>query len=554
MSELALKQPRLWALNTEQLIAGGIAVILLLQLHLIFVQGINWDEYYFLSQVHAAQTGSLQIALNTIHTRLFFWLPTLPDEITQIRVARLVMLGCEGVTVCSIIALARRFVDRDVALLAGLAYVSGGLVFQHGTSFRVDPIVTALLMASLYLSLNARRTIASAMMIALLVALAGLTTIKAIFYALPFLGIWLLRWHDADDRRATAIWMMTIVGLTGIFFISIYALHFAGLAQANIETSRNMINNAGEKMFSMGVFPRAIYIMKQAVMAPLLSLAVIAVPVAVLSQKRPNIEKFAISALWAPLLSLVIYRNSFAYYYVFVLAPVAVAAAIPLIPAVKRYGSIPLALFLLGGATITYWAMPKHMQQVQAQLLAQVKEIFPEPVAYIDFCSMIPSFPKQGFFMTGWGMDNYREAAVPIFASILAEQPVPLVIANHAALFNALDGTPSSDRLLANDAKLLRENYVHHWGPIWIAGKKIAAGDADVTIDIRVPGHYTVTGGAITIDGKAMTEGETIHLNRGLHILSGKRATSMELRYGKSIAKPSAPEPEPGVFGIFTDF
>ena len=49
----------------------------------------------------------------------------------------------------------------------------------------------------------------------------------------------------------------------------------------------------------------------------------------------------------------------------------------------------------------------------QRATLAAVHEIFPEPVAYIDRCSMISRYNKVGFFMASWQIAEYLEKTYP---------------------------------------------------------------------------------------------------------------------------------------------
>ncbi|RDV01485.1 hypothetical protein DXH95_14415 [Sphingorhabdus pulchriflava] len=554
MAETTITKTSKHSWDAHHWIAGAIVLVATLQFHLIFVQGFNWDEFYFLSQVHAAENGTLQIALNTIHTRLFFWLPLLPDEIVQLRTARVFMLAAELSTGACIIGLARRFTDMQTAMLAGLAYISAGYVFLHGASFRVDPIVTALLMAALLGSATVRQSWRSGLAIALLIAVAGATTIKAVFFAPAFAGIWLMRWSESTDRQRTAIWMASTTVCAVLFFGVIYGLHSHNLAIADAEASRKMVSNAGEKMFSMGLFPRGQFLIKQGFIALIFSATLLAAPVAIGLQKRTRIEEVVLIAFWLPLLSLAIYRNSFPYFYAFIMAPATVAAAAALMPVVRRYGALPLALLLLGNGAWLYWNTPKDMQVVQARVLHSVHAIFPKPVAYIDFSSMISSFPKQGFFMSGWGMDNYRDAGQPVFAEILQSQTVPLVIANHDSLDAALRGSEAQKPLLDADAQILLDNYVHHWGPIWLAGREIDGPAGQRTINIAIPGIYTVEGSAITIAGIEYEPGDKVVLGRGPQVVERRTEKNVVLRFGRGAIKPSAVEPKLGRFGVFSDF
>src|SRR3546814_14621833 len=67
-----------------------------------------------------------------------------------------------------------------------LAYLTGGYVFQHGFSYRADPMAAAFLMGSLWLLLSSRLDAKAIIAAALLAALALLTTIKVVFSAPAF--------------------------------------------------------------------------------------------------------------------------------------------------------------------------------------------------------------------------------------------------------------------------------------------------------------------------------------------------------------------------------
>ena len=105
----------------QRTVLAVLAAVLLLQIELVFNRPVNWDEFYHLSLVHAQAQGRMSEFLQVLHIRLLGWLPLLGlDEIGQIRAARLVMLGCELVTLTAIYALARRFAHRRLALLVPL--------------------------------------------------------------------------------------------------------------------------------------------------------------------------------------------------------------------------------------------------------------------------------------------------------------------------------------------------------------------------------------------------------------------------------------------------
>lgn len=59
-----------------------------------WTRNVNWDEFYFLSHVHANLDGRLDLPLQTVFVHAFGWLADVSgNEVDQIAIARLVMLG-----------------------------------------------------------------------------------------------------------------------------------------------------------------------------------------------------------------------------------------------------------------------------------------------------------------------------------------------------------------------------------------------------------------------------------------------------------------------------
>jgi hypothetical protein len=539
----------------ENWLCGAIVTVAVLQLHLIFVQSINWDEFFYLSRIYELRRGTLEVPLQTIHARLFSWLPLVAEtEIGQIRVARIIMLGCEMITLMSIVAIAEKFTNRPAALVAGLAYIGGGFAFYHGFSFRADPIAAALLMLALLLLIRSRLCWKSMAAIALLVALGCMVTVKSGFYAPVLLGIGLLRLAESSERRTIFCKLAGTALLSLIFFAAIYWLHKTGLNDAGLTAAKTGLSNASDKMFSMGLLPRLNFFLKQIFLSPFLSALIFATFVVVVGSKRKRVEKAALLSLLIPVLTLLIYRNSFPYYYAFILPPAVAASAVVINALIGRYGIVFTAAIPLFNAVILYVIAPKDMQKTQQNIITATHEIFPTPVRYFDFCSMISSFPKQGFFMSGWGMENYRNRGKPRFADVMEQGPTPLLVLNHDAFGNAFANEQNSQSLLPADAKLIRENFIHHWGPLWVAGKVIPAGDAAITITIYNEGLYTVEGAPIAIDGRRHGVGTTIYLTRDEHEIGKNRKAQTTLRWGNNLPKPDIVEPKAGRFGMFTNF
>ena len=113
---------------------------------------INWDEFFYLSQIYDYQRGELWGPLQSFHIHIFGWVTHFPgNEVDQATVGRFVMLACLTGTCAFIYKFAQTFFSPIASAIATLAFVSAGPVIIHGASFRADPISAAFIMLALVL-------------------------------------------------------------------------------------------------------------------------------------------------------------------------------------------------------------------------------------------------------------------------------------------------------------------------------------------------------------------------------------------------------------------
>ncbi|MHA1600300.1 MAG: hypothetical protein ACTSW2_05700, partial [Alphaproteobacteria bacterium] len=158
------------------------------------------------------------------------------------------------------------------------------------------------------------------------------------------------------------------------------------------------------------------------------------------------------------------------------------------------------------------------------------------------------------------GMESYRAAMRPIMADILTRKAPPLLIANTPALDISgpmpPDNKSSPHNLFRDDFKLLRENYVHHWGAVYVAGKRLTlSADGDErAFKIMVPGTYTLEAkGPVAINGELLVPGTHVTLARGSHSIAASAGgpSKATLRWGRDLFVPAQPpSPQP----IYTGF
>ncbi len=348
-------------------------------------------------------------------------------------------------------------------------------------------------------------------------------------------------------------------------------LHRSSLA-ASPDFGRTLsgLGRAGQKVLGGdGFFPRRWYLVRSLLENPLIWLLILAglgIALAGLLSRNPVRRRVAVVllALAVPMFTIALYRNAFPYFYVFALAPASLLAASTFDRLGSLQGSVRLRRILLWVVAIGVFTtglrnFDEHrrpMQAAQRQLIGAVHEMFPEPVPYIDRCSMISSFPKVGFFFSSWGMENYRAGHYPPLAEVVREHRPPFLLANTPTL-NLQYPEELYRRLpfalTAEDWRTLRDTYVHHWGIIFVAGKRLDLGPPEPeSFEILVPGTYTLEADTpIELDGATLHPDQTVFLEAGRHAARSERPTRAVLRWGDRLHRPRE---EPLRLPIFVSF
>lgn len=540
-----------WWRSDIALPALAVAGLLVLQLHLALTRSINWDEFHFLRQVYEFNRGDLTMPLQTLHVRLFAWLPdSAAAAVDQIVAGRLTMYAALVVTTCAIVMVAQRFATTATALICALAYLAFAFVMQHGTAFRTDPLAAALCMTALAILTRARLAPLAVLAAALLLGTGFMVTIKIVLYAPAFAGIAWLRWsqaaHSPKSLIALAAVPVVALGWAGV----LYLWHSAALAPP--EAAAAMIGNSGERMFALLANP--VFIYKGAMMSlPFVGLLAASVVALARRGERPAAERIALIGLAAPLLTLVGYTNTFPYFHAFILPPVAaaLAAGVPLVT--RRYGSAALAGVLAGSGLLVWLIDGPGRQNEQRAIEQAVNGMFPQPVAYFDFPAFLPRHHKANFFMTRWGFANYHDAGEAHFVAMLAQRPVPLLLAveprTNPSLIAAMEGGPNTRLFHPADLAALQETYRPVWGPIYVAGVRLDAG-AQRSWQVRVPGTYRVEG-ALQIDGQAYAPGAQVKLDRGTVTLAAQGKHPAGLIWAEIAEMPAGTPP---AAPFWTDF
>lgn len=519
------------AAHTDRLLIAAILFSLLVKFALIGRLNVNWDEFYFLELVHQYARGELAGRFQTFHVHLFSWLPLLGwDEIDQIVAGRAIMAVAAAASALLTYGIARRFAPRSGALFGVLAYVSATVVVEHGASFRVDPIVTLLSLLALFAILRKPGGLRGAALAGAAMALAVLLTVKSAFYvAVIGAAFWCL---EPTMRRRTPLGLAFAVSFLAAIAV-LYLFHVLTLApQPTAGAGAFLRSSAYKVLLEEGFFPRILDLLRIVVINPLFWVmlaegAAIAWTVARSPANRGGWQALLPLVLALPILTPFFYRNAFPYFYPFILPPAAILVGLSFEKHRRRSNAspvFPLAALLVVLQCLV--ALANNGQKLadrmltQRQTLAAIREIFPNPVAYIDGFGTIADYPRSGFFMSSWGVDQYRKVGQPVFADLVAKDRPQFLIADSPSLYAALvPGVLVNERraLLPEDARFLRENYVHHWGMLFVPGKHLQSGAA-TTFDVAIAGDYRFEATTpASIDGRSTAPGDVVTLAAGSH-------------------------------------
>lgn len=156
--------------------------------------------------------------------------------------------------------------------------------------------------------------------------------------------------------------------------------------------------------------------------------------------------------------------------------------------------------------------------------------------------------------MSSWGLEAYRNAARPIMREVLAHKHPLFVIVDSPLLSDALDGTanPEGWRLFEADRRVLRANFVHHWGPIWVAGKQLTAQPREQEIEFLIPGLYRLeVGGPVRFDGRLLAPGAAVEIALGKHSIAVDGRQRVTFRWGEARRLTESGVPRELRFGRF---
>jgi hypothetical protein len=548
----------------RRLLASLIVLAFLAQGFLLLRLNVNWDEFYFLSFVYDHGRGTLATPVQSFHVHLLGWLTRVGgQEVDQVIVGRAVLLLLLVATCGCVYALARRVASAEASLFAVLCCASYSNILYYGTSLRTDAIGVCLLMTALLLVQSTACRLVALSGAATIVALSLLITMKSVFL-LPTIGIVLVAssWRERRTMRAAGE-VTLFLAVLAIAGTALYLWHRSGVVMTSRPLSSSLVS-IGDKVIRRNAFFPQWGNVQETIRGNLVQWAVLAYAVGVLVRRATarirKAETVWLASLVLPLASLVFYRNSFPYFYVFIMPPALVLCALAFDAAAGPERRAPsdrqlarLATLALGVAVVAHAAKP-HSDELDAAraTIAAAHEIFPNPVPYIDRNGMIASYPKVGFFMSGWGLENYRAGQRPVFAELIRRHRPQFLIANVPALALPFT-TGKGGGLFEEDIAVLRGSFVPYWGAIHVAGqRRHLPQDVDVTWEVLAEGLYLLESDEpVAINGVVTRPGATVALTSGPAVLRSPAAQDVVLRTAAARKPPSHAPPESPIYTGF---
>ncbi|MCI0429726.1 MAG: hypothetical protein L0210_04175, partial [Rhodospirillales bacterium] len=494
------------------------------------------------------------------------------NEVTQIIAARGVMYAV-GLGSCLLTySIGRLYLSRMAALFAVLVYLSFTHMIEHGTAFRADPIGAVVFLAAVYLVLRRPGSRIAGAVAGLVMAVGLLITIKAAIHLVGFVALFVALLLTAP-RRLPVLWQFAcFVAALGAGTWLLLRLHQLGLSAGDTAVAAQLGGTASKVVMTDNFIPRwdqlKVSLVRNALLWAILAAgAVVLVRNAVQRPAGEMRRLLVLGSFLVPVLSVVVYRNAFPYFYVYILSPAVllsglVAEHILTLQARWPRRVVTLALgglvgITAGNAFANYWEDAGDETTMQRQVVDAVHRIFPEPVPYLSGRFTIASFPNVGFFMSSWGMEGYEAANRAMLAEPIAAQRPVFVFADAIPLYAALervDLPPELPRLVEADRAAVAENYIPHWGWVYVAGKQFAFESvAAREFSVLVPGIYTLEGtGEAVIDGRSYRPGETVRLDPAIHsIAPGSAPARLTLHWGDHLHRPAEPPPDGPFYSNF---
>lgn len=583
------EQQQAFIRTLSRCLIAAITLLLFIRLYLITTLNINWDEFFYLSRVFQFEQQTLTSPFQNFHVHFFGWLTSLSGtEADQIVAARLSMAILGIATVVLVFDLSRRCYGVLPALATTFVYVAFTQSIAHGFSYRADPICAFLCVLAIYLLCRWHRSLIVPVLAGSICAVSVLVSVKSVLYVIPLFAA--LLWQHGEPiaahrrvvmMRVISFAVAAIVGTSLLMFWHESKMATATVTEGNAKVGGFLTNTANKMFFDANVFPR-LREFRRTVREnlPTWAFFVWSAVIVIQTHRRNGRGRFFLSdfrtellalAMATPFLAIPFYRNAFPYFYAFLMPAsclVLAAGFSELLSRAQRSSALRILVMLvftgIAATGLVEIRRHRHSEQLaQRAYLEAIHQMFAAPVPYVDRCSMVSSFPKQGFFMSTWGLEKYRRQDQPIMRELIVQSRPQFLLANSPVLtindpkFYGENKHPYF--LLDDDYQTLHNHFVQHWGAIFVPGQRFdhdAISRGAFEFEILTEGTYTLESLVeVQIDDVLVRPDETIRLAAGRHRIgiasdpaSSDLSQPITLRWGDHLFRPTAAPPTQPIF------
>ncbi len=437
--------------------------LILLRFCLLLQLNIHWDEFFFLSRVFDLQSGRLSGLLQTFHSWLFLPLTYLPIEETGLILSgRMISFALYLSALFLLFGILSPALGLVPSVLALLIWSASPESMIHSGSFRADSL--CLFLVVLTLSLCGRDAIPKkavavsgiSLAIALAVSLKSILLL-AVFAPFAFRSSECL----LSPKRIQSLFLILNVCLVSLVFLLVFHSSFVvqrddiALGRESIGALSYAATLSREFLTLHAASNTVATIFGSVTMNPLYWILLISL---VVFAARPSsrVPVFIWCSIGMTFGVGLFYRNIFAYFLPTVLFPWSVLAALEgarLLSRGKSLGIlVPVAFAVCGAFTFERWR--DFTMSGQREFIAAIHDAFPEPVAYIDRCGMVSSFPKVGPFLSSLVVERYRAGGKPVIPDLVAALKPHFLIENSPLLESRQNSIESTGLLEADRAEL----------------------------------------------------------------------------------------------------
>ena len=533
---------------------------------------VHWDEYLYMSLIYDYWQGRLTSPLQNAHTVLFGWVSLFDKSAnwSEIFILRYTVLILHVITLFCIYKSSLYLFPKTVAAFNVLLYLSLNETIFHATSFRTDTIAIPILMGALTLALSlntnsGKENTSTLLAIGMLIGLAGSITIKSIFLAIP-IGIILILNTDKKIKNALISKQVLLPPLTAII---VFTLITAFIAAGTIETSNTQTRSFIQSVnLFLGFSPTKaidlslLQLTKNPIFTVILVLSICLLGVKIQTDKQHKNIKTILLTLLLPLLTLIIYRNTYNYFIVFMAAPLSIVCGVFCTYITTKFNQylqyetvtfLTMLIVLLHSQTL--WSvLPQHkiILDNQEYITNDVHSIFETPQNYMAHTGIIPSFPRANFFMSSAGNNLYQKNEVKDFRDTIIDSEPKFIIGTYALSLEQFKNKEDIFHfpLKEHDYDYITQNYIPYWKHIYIAGKEISFETLnEQSVNIIITGQYTIKSDTpIFINNIEYRNNDTVYLNRETYQIKTKHnnAASAFLVWGNKLYQPRGkPNEEP---------